>query len=146
MLDGALYVPSGRSVWEFGAGKNYKTKATDDYKKRTEQLTTADRGHKDQSFVFVTPRIWHTDLGGWESERKDDGWKTVRIIDAIGLETWLSENPAVAYPFAVQLGLIPPAGVQTVKQFWEEYRASFKPALSTELLLTGREELQRLGV
>lgn len=144
VLDGALYVPSGRSVWEFGAGKNYKTKATDDYKKRTEQLTAADRGRKDQSFVFVTPRIWHTDLAGWESERKDDGWKTVRIIDAIGLETWLSENPAVAYPFAVQLGLIPPSGVQTVKQFWEEYRASFKPALSTELLLTGREELQRL--
>ncbi len=144
VLEGALFVPSGRSVWEFGAGKNYKTKATEDYKKRTEQLTAAERERKDQSFIFVTPRVWHTDLAGWESERKDDGWKSVRIIDAIGLETWLSENPAVAYPFAVQLGLMPPSGVQTVEQFWEEYRASFKPALSTDLLLTGREQLQKL--
>ncbi len=144
MLDGALYVPSGRSVWEFGPERITKPRQLKTTKKRTEQLTAADRERKDQSFVFVTPRIWHTDLAGWESERKDDGWKTVRIIDAVGLEIWLAENPAVAYPFAVRLGLIPPSGVQTVQHFWEEYRASFKPALSTELLLAGREELQKL--
>lgn len=50
------YVPSGVSVWEASTNANPKSKATDDYKKRTKQTPTERRG--ELTFVFVTSRSW----------------------------------------------------------------------------------------
>jgi hypothetical protein len=35
VTDGTAYVPNGQSVWELGAGQDYKDKATRDYDTRT---------------------------------------------------------------------------------------------------------------
>jgi hypothetical protein len=140
--EGSTFVPVGRSIWEFGTGNDYKAKATGDYGKRTAELTPAARA--EQSFIFVTPRIWDTGLGDWEQARSNDGWKNVTIVDANSLELWLADNPAVSIDLAVQLGKIPPSGVRTIRQFWEEFRLNFDPPLVTEILLTGREEQARL--
>jgi len=63
----------------------------------------------------------------------------VRILDANSLELWLADYPAVALPLAQKLGILPPSGVRTVQDFWDEYRLNFAPTLRTELLLNGRE-------
>ena len=73
-------------------------------------------------------------------ERSADGWLKVQVLDAVALEHWLAENPAVALPLARELAIIPPSGVRTVQDFWDEYRLSFLPTLKEELLLSGREE------
>ena len=44
------FVPEGRTIWEFGAGADYKNKANGDYAKRTGELTVQER--KKHSFVF----------------------------------------------------------------------------------------------
>lgn len=136
--EATLFVPEGRSIWEFGVGKNYKAKADEDYEKRTKQLSAEERSK--QSFIFVTSRIWDTGLTEWEQQREKDGWREVRVIDAASLEHWLSDHPAVALPFARQLGIIPPTGVRTIPELWDDYRLAFAPPLKEELLLAGREE------
>jgi hypothetical protein len=138
VLEGNLFVPKGRSIWEFGGGKDFKSKANDDYDKRTKKLSPAERCT--QTFTFVTSRIWDTGLAEWEQERSGDGWQKVRILDANSLELWLADYPAVALPLARKLGIIPPGGVRTVPDFWDEYRLNFAPTLKEELLLNGRKE------
>jgi hypothetical protein len=135
---GNVFVPEERSIWEFGVGKDYKSKAGSDYAKRTEELSPQDRSR--QSFIFVTSRIWDTGLGEWERERSADGWLRVRILDANSLELWLADYPTVALPLARKLGIIPPSGVRTVEEFWEEYCLNFDPPLKEDLLLNGRED------
>jgi hypothetical protein len=138
VLEGNVFVPPGRSIWEFGAGKDYKSKADEDYKKRTRELAPAERSG--QTFSFVTSRIWDTGLTEWEEERSRDGWLKVRILDAVTLELWLAEYPTVAIPLARKLGIIPPSGIRTVPELWDEYRLNFKPALTEQLLLNGRHD------
>jgi hypothetical protein len=135
---GNVFVPEGRSIWEFGSGKNYKAKAGEDYDKRTKELSPVERAN--QTFTFVTSRIWDTGLADWENDRSADGWLKVRILDAIELEHWLADYPAVALPLARELGIIPPTGVRTVQDFWNVYHVNFAPPLKEELLLKGRED------
>jgi hypothetical protein len=132
------FVPEGRSVWELGAGANYKAKAGDDFAKRTQQLTPDERSK--MSFIFVTPRIWDTGLEEWRRERSTEGWRDVRVYDANSLELWLADCPTVSIPLAKELGIIPPSGVQTVQEFWDEYCLNVAPPLKEAILLTGREK------
>jgi len=138
VVEGNVFVPVGRSIWEFGAGKDYKAKAGKDYGKRTKELSPEERSK--HTFTFVTPRIWDTGLEDWLRERSADGWLKVQVLDAISLEHWLADYPAVALPLARQLAIHPPGGLRTVQDFWDEYRLSFEPTLKEELLLNGREE------
>jgi hypothetical protein len=140
--EASVFVPEGRSIWEFGAGKGYASKATSDYKNRTKELSLAQR--QQMSFVFVTPRTWHKGREKWKEDHSSDGWKRVEVLDANSLELWLSEHPAVAIALAVNLGLMPPSGVRTIERFWEEYRTGFTPPLAPELLLTGRGDRAKL--
>jgi hypothetical protein len=138
VLNGNVFVPEGRSIWEFGVGKNYKSKAGDDYDKRTNELSPAERSN--QTFVFVTSRKWDSGLEEWEQKRSSDGWLKVRVLDANSLELWLASYLAVALALARKLGIIPPSGIKTVEDFWDEYCLNFAPALKAELLLNGRED------
>ena len=135
---GVLFVPEGRTVWEFGAGADYKGKADDDFTKRTGELTAEERGK--HSFVFVTPRIWDTGLEEWIQQHSGDGWRGVHIYDANALEHWLADQPAVAIPLGKKLGILPPAGFQTVQDFWDEHSLNTQHPLKEELLLAGRAD------
>jgi hypothetical protein len=73
-------------------------------------------------------------------ERSTDGWLKVRALDAVSLDHWLAEYPAVAIPLARKLRVIPPSGVRTLEDFWDEYRRSFAPPLKEGLLLNGRQD------
>ena len=169
-VDSSVFVPEGRSIWEFGAGKDYKTKAGGDYRKRTRQLSRKERSK--HTFIFVTPRIWDTpgkdakaqkvtrtsarkvssrarpkkkaratqSREDWIRQRSADGWLDVQVLDAVMLEHWLDECPTVALPLARELGIIPASGVRTVQDFWDEFRLSFIPTVKEELLLNGRHE------
>ncbi len=138
VLEGNVFVPKRRSIWEFGAGEHYKTKADKDYDKRTKELSSEERST--QTFIFVTSRIWDTGFEKWKKDRSAGGWLEVRLYDANSLDHWLADYPAVAIPLARKLGIIPPSGVRTLDHFWDEYRLNFAPPLKEELLLNGRED------
>jgi len=138
VVTGTTFVPSGLSIWEFGAGEKYEKKASEDFKTRTDKLSAEDRAR--QTFTFVTSRIWDGGPEKWEQEHASAGWLKVRALDATSLELWLSESPGVSLALAKDLGIIPPTGVRTIPEFWDEYRLNFDPILKEELLLAGREE------
>jgi hypothetical protein len=138
LTESVTFVPEGRTIWEFGAGADYKGKANGDYAKRTGELTVGERNKN--SFIFVTPRIWDTGRETWEQERSGDGWLSVKAYDSNTLEHWLADQPAVSIPLAKRLGILPPAGFQTAQDFWEERSLNTIPRLTEELLLGGRED------
>ncbi len=148
-LDGILdaagappYVPNGKSIWEFGASKDIKTKANSDYDKRTAELDPAVRA--ETTFVLVTPYTWDKpkeEFSTWLQEKQSrNEWKSVELIDGQKLEDWFSLCPAVAARFAkYDLRLLPATGVRSTDEFWEEFVTRFEPPLIEEVLLAGRE-------
>lgn len=96
-LDGILeaagappYVPNGKSIWEFGASKDIKTKANSDYEKRTAELDSVVRA--EITFVLVTPYTWDKpkeEFSTWlEEKRSRKEWLSVELIDGPKLEDW----------------------------------------------------------
>jgi hypothetical protein len=140
-----LNVPEGRSYWEFGTNGGYQSKAKDDFNKRTGEVAPAVRA--ETTFVFVSPWTWDS------SDRKNkledfidrckagSGWKDVRYIDGVALETWLTANPAVAAWHARNTLKIRPAeGIRSTDEFWAQYAGQFNPPLQEAVVLCEREE------
>lgn len=119
------FVPKGKSYWEIGTGADPQSKATDDFKKRTDEIDDEERA--DSSFVFVTPRS--SASGGWNEpeqtkwleRRKDKGWKLIRVIDGVKLADWLREYPAIGKWMAKKLSLTSNlGGLTTATEHWDD--------------------------
>ena len=140
------FVPKGRSYWEIGTGSNPQSKATCDFKKRTEGLSKDERANS--TFVFVTPRS--SGSGGWDeprqtkwiAKRKDSGWGRILIIDGVKLADWLREFPAIGRWMAKKLGLTSSlGGLTTPAEHWGLLlveSASDNPPLPPKLFTEGR--------
>ncbi len=118
------FVPRGKSFWEIGTGANPQDKATEDFEKRTPTLSDTDRA--EASFVFVTPRSsgskgWNEPKQTeWIEERKDKGWKDIRIIDGVKLADWLREFPSLGKWMAKKTGITSRVGgLTTPREHWE---------------------------
>lgn len=142
------FVPKGRSCWEIGTGAKPQDKATADFKKRTDE--TDDNERANTSFVFVTPRShasggWNEpDQTEWLKQRKDKGWKQIRIIDGVKLADWLREYPAIGRWMAQKIGLsISTGGLSTATEHWENLVSEWPaddPALPPQLFTVGRSK------
>lgn len=134
--DDDTYVPSGVTLWEFGAEKDTKGKADRDYEKRSEN--PLGQNPANSTFIFVTPYKWNAKTR-WVQNRKDEGlWKDVRVYDATDLEAWLDQAPAVASWLAKHLRVFPD-NVQAIEDFWRGWSGGVDCILSQELVLAGRE-------
>jgi len=140
------FVPKGKSYWEIGTGADPQSKATADFKKRTEEVTEEERA--DSSFVFVTPRS--SGAGGWNEpeqtawldRRSDKGWKSIRIIDGVKLADWLRKYPAIGKWMATKIPLTTNlGGLSTPREHWENLLsecASGDPPFPPTLFTVGR--------
>jgi len=134
---GNPFVTSGLSVWEFGTSKDYKRKANEDYKKRSEDPLEIDKTNA--TFVIVTSRIWE-DKKNWEQEKNAEGkWKQVRVLDAVDLETWLHQCLGVHGWFARRMGKRP-EGALDIEQAWGDWRFTTEPPSNENLVIAGRTE------
>ncbi|XOZ34407.1 hypothetical protein ACMDCT_04040 [Halomonadaceae bacterium KBTZ08] len=136
--EGTEHIPAGQSVWEFGTNKRIKSKANGDYSKRT-----ADPGDivpGETTFVFVTSRRWPLGKKPWGDAKRAEGtWKDVRVLDADDLESMLEQAPAIALWLAEQMGKIT-GSFQSLEEYWEDWSSETTPAISTDLVVAGREE------
>ncbi|WP_050544801.1 hypothetical protein [Pseudomonas sp. R81] len=82
------FVPDKKSIWEFGTNGAGKTKAEDDYSKRTKEVSAEDRA--ENTLVIVSPRTWNTPkvkVEDWLDEKNELGeWKRVVYLDGPLLE------------------------------------------------------------
>ncbi len=150
------FVPKGRSYWEIGTGADPQSKATDDFKKRTEEIDDGERA--DSSFVFVTPRSsgsagWNEpEQAKWLERRKDTGWRLIRVIDGVKLADWLREYPAIGKWMATKIPLTAKlGGLSTATEHWDDLvseRTADDPPFPPKLFTAGRtaacEALQAL--
>jgi hypothetical protein len=142
------FIPKGKSFWEIGTGSDPQTKASEDFKKRTGQISAQER--QGASYVFVTPRAEGS--GGWNEpaqrkwieERKNSGWHTIKIIDGIQLADWLQEFPAIGKWLLKKMGLVKTVvGLTTPAEHWENIQQLAHPGdppLPAKIFLVGRDQ------
>jgi len=131
------FVPSGLSVWECGTSREYRRKANEDYRKRSDAPLGIDK--KKATFIIVTSRIWE-DKNTWEQEKNREGkWKQIRVLDAVDLEKWLHQCSSVHRWFARRLGKRP-EGALDVELAWHYWRSATQPPSNEDLVIAGRTE------
>jgi hypothetical protein len=137
----SAFVPEGTSVWEMGVGEP-QAKAQSDYRKRTDDPSDVDPATT--SFVFVSPRRW-SGKDDWVRRRMAEGtWRDVRVVDADDLETWLETAPAVHAWLSALLGK-DPWEAESLERWWTDWSEATRPALPSDVPLSGREaEVDRL--
>lgn len=134
--EGNAWVPDGRSVWELGVNKGVKSKADEDFEKRTKDTARAER--ESTTYVFVTPRHWENKKE-WANEQSGIGhWKDVRAYDADDLEQWLESAPPVAVWFGRLIGSRP-IGVDDVEARWDSLAKCASRHLLPSVFVSGRE-------
>ena len=123
------WIPEGRSGWEFGANKDPRRKADNDYAARLRSVAPAERA--ECAFVFVTPRNWPGKERWAEGKRSAGDWKEVRALDAGDLEQWLEAEASISARmwFAEKLGL-PVDGFETLDACWRRWSEASDPELT----------------
>jgi hypothetical protein len=129
------WVPQGVSFWEMSCQKTPARKANSDYKKRTEQTSSADRSTA--TFVFVSARLWSNKEKWLEEKCKASEWGDVKAYDAGDLEQWLEQSPAVALWFAEKLGLAGP-GVESPERYWNTWSKQSDPQITLKAFFVDR--------
>ena len=150
------FVPEGDSYWEIGTGADPQKKATDDFRKRTPTFSDAnpqkkatdgftplsDADRAKATFVFVTPRFRGWDESKqrkWINDRKEKGWKNIRIIDGVKLADWLREFPSLGKWMAKKIHNLPrEGGLTTPREHWELIVGQDKTGLPPALFTAGR--------
>ena len=138
--EGAPWVPSGLSGWEFGTNEDPKTKAEADFAKSVKAHDKNERA--EMKFVFVTPRRW-AGKAAWVVAKKAKGlWKDIRAYDASDLEQWLEQSlPAQAW-FANETQ-IPAQHVRSLDKCWADWANVSTPPLSGALFSSAIEAAKR---
>ncbi len=132
------YVPSGFSVWELGVGQRPGTKAETDFNKRAKDKKIKQ---SDTTYVFVTPRRWQDKEDWVDKKNKLNIFKTVKAYDAVDLQEWLSECPAVSLEFAKVINRLP-RGLSLLEEGWHNFCHRSLPQVTEALVTAGREQAQ----
>lgn len=137
-VGGNAYIPDGNAAWELSAQRlNVKQKATDDFRKRTNEPAPLDPATS--TFIFVTLRVW-AEKDAWAKARRAEGrWREVRAYDANDLVEWIEEHPAVGLWVAARLNKRPP-GTRELDAIWEEWSLATRWPLTADLVLADRSE------
>lgn len=142
------FIPKKKSFWEIGTGSDPQTKASKDFKKRTEKMTLQER--QEISYVFVTP--YAAGSGGWDEpaqrkwikQRKKYGWHDIKILDGIQLADWLREFPSIGKWLLKKMRLMKTtAGLSTPAEHWENIQQLTRPGdppLPPKIFLVGRDQ------
>ncbi|BDU26286.1 hypothetical protein [Flavobacterium sp. GSB-24] len=138
------YVPAGRSLWEFGTNKDFKSKADEDFDKRAEKPLGYDAS--ECTYVFVTPRVW-AKKDAWRLEKLSQNlWKDILVFDAVDLMQWLDQSGPAAIWFAREIGKAPMEGALDAEQFWTEWSIGEAGQLPPKIITSGRgNEAGQLG-
>ena len=131
------FVPSGATGWELGTTKDVKSKANDDFQKRTANKNLTATQRRQMTYIQVTPRKW-TDKKKWSDEKNRlNKWKEVRVYDSADLEEWLELAPAVDAWISRIFG-IRPKDVTSLADYWERLRHISDPPLQPNVFLVSR--------
>jgi len=141
-------VPGGISIWEMGTSMDPRGKADLDFKGAERKLADAFPNLRPPvtpdkaTLVLVGSKAWES--AGWVRDKlADSTWRSIRCPDAVALERWIEECPAVMLWFARECGL-PAEGLYDAEQYLRKVGIAVGlPSLPPKLALAGREEQQK---
>ena len=133
---GNTWIPKGHSCWEFSCHSKVTWKANQDYGKRTRQTTRKIRAKA--TLIVVSSRKWLTKSKWLQEKARAGKWRKVRAYDAVDLEQWLEQSPAVTLQFAEELGLIG-QGVESVEKHWRDWSQQSHPPITSEAFFIDRQ-------
>lgn len=138
-IDGNMYVPFGKSIWEFGATTKHSiNKINEDYQKRLDDTPKCKRD--ETTFVLVTPSV---SIRKDAFYRKHSGeWKKIIILDANDIEQWLSFclNTSTWLINIYQRSSIE---LYDIDNAWKRLSNKTVPALTISFYLARREKEER---
>lgn len=139
--EGAPWVPSGRSGWEFGTNEDPKTKADRDFEKSVEACNSQMES-AEITFVFVTPRRW-AGKSAWVKDKKGkELWRDVRAYDASDIEQWLEQSlPGQAW--LANETHMPSEHVRSLDKCWADWANVTTPPLTGTLFSSAIEATKR---
>lgn len=126
-------LPAGSLVFEFGTDKGIRSKASEDFRKRSKQDNAASH-----VFVFATPRRWSSKDKWLEKRRSEGKFADVWALDADDLEAWLEASPSSHYWISEHLGK-QPDDAQTLEHWWNAFHRATQPELPLSMFMAGRE-------
>ena len=134
-VNGNAWVPHGYSVWELSVNSSPGVKADDDYCKR---VSTPDgTATNNTTYVEAILRPW-TGRDEWARDKaKDKVWSAVRALGLDDIEAWL-QNAPVTWAWLSEQFQLNPHGVQAGLSWWTTWSSQTSPALTTDLVLSGR--------
>ena len=131
------YIPQGKSLLEFGTNKAVRSKAEDDYLKRSSDINI---NKSEITFIFMTPHIWEK-KDEWVANKKKDGiWKDVRVYDSTIIAQWIISTPSVELWFAPHVGIQPDSLIMDDERL-EELLTGSDIKLHPSFYTAGREKI-----
>lgn len=129
------FLPVGNSIWEFGTNKEYKTKITKDYKKRTEEAVFFEKA--DYTFIICTPFVFDGNILDFENQMQNDKiWKNVKIYDAVKLADWLNKHiEVILWLFGKFNNVVTDHRISTAEDCLNSYYSITKPQLSSDIII-----------
>lgn len=138
--EATAWVPDGLSVWELSVNSSPNKKANGDYSKRTH--TPDGTRAAECTYIEVILRTW-TARGIWAADKRNDKvWKDVMAFGLDDIETWLEEAPITWAWLSEEVGLSP-YGLRTGLTWWRNWTTQTDPALTPEVVLAGRTDIER---
>ena len=135
--DTTAHVPAGRSVWELSTAKDFKRKATDDYKKRTAKHRDDPAWRNETAYVAVSLRPWPK-CRAWEDKRQAEGdWREVRAYGLDRIDAWLQSAANTRVWLSEHLGLTP-HGFESGRARWERRLGETGGLIDQSVILAGR--------
>lgn len=132
------FVPGGQALWELSVESSANKKAESDYVKRTS--TPDGSPTSDSTYVAVSLRRWRDRRKFATAKTNERRWKRVKAYGVDDIEAWLESAPVTHAWVSEQLGL-KPYGMQTADTWWEAWSSATNPALTTEIVLAGRQSV-----
>ncbi|MEX0727920.1 MAG: hypothetical protein WEB58_22300 [Planctomycetaceae bacterium] len=131
------WVPFGPSVWELSTRDRVKSKADEDFAKRTDE--TSVEFQIASYFVFATPRHFRGKKQWIQDNSKVGHWRGVKALDADDFEQWSETAPAGLRAWIGRMIGARPNDIDDVAERWEAISKSTTPELLPSVFLAGRE-------
>lgn len=136
-----LFVPKGKSLWEWGRDQDFLGKCNREFKKRTTETDLQIR--EDSTFIFVTPKRWINKKLNKEQKqtilKNKKSWLDIKIYDADDLELWIEKHPAIGLWLAQKLRLMPSKNIEAADHFWKNFTNTKEFKISPDLIIAGRK-------
>ena len=124
------HIPRGRSVWEVSTEKEMRKKATKDLNRHR---VPAGWRHDETSWVYVTTHAWPSKDKWILQQRDQHPWRSIRVLDATDLKSWIDESPGVQTWLMGRMGR-KTSDFQSLRQAVDEWCSVADPPLAPPLL------------